>query len=173
MLNGTDPKWEKWRAQNFPNREQPTGEVLDRLPSPADKEEQQRIAALRNPTVVRTQNELRKVVNNLIGLYGKPDLIRIEVAREVGKSKREREEMQAGMRKQERRRREAEADLRSNGIAQPSRAYIEKWLLWKECGEFDPYSGKPISFDALFRDRGIRCRAHLAEMDIVRQQLCE
>jgi CRISPR-associated endonuclease Csn1 len=23
--------------------------------------------------------------------------------------------------------------------------------LWKECGEFDPYSGKPIGFDALFR----------------------
>jgi hypothetical protein len=36
------------------------------------------------------QNELRKVVNNLIGLHGKPDLIRIELARDVGKSKRDR-----------------------------------------------------------------------------------
>jgi len=146
-------------AQNFPNREQPTGELLDRLPSPrrrgvpddpAAKEEQQRIATLRNPTVVRAQNELRRVVNNLIRLYGRPDLIRIELAREVGKSTREREEMQAGMRKQEKRRREAEADLRSKGIGQPSREDIEKWLLWKECGEFDPYSGHPISFDALW-----------------------
>lgn len=158
LLNG--PEWEDWRAQNFPNRERPTGEVLDRLPSPrrrgvpddpAAKEEQRRIAALRNPTVVRTQNELRKVVNNLIDLYGKPDLIRIELAREVGKSKREREEMQAGMKRRERDRGRAKDDLLENGIADPSDGDLEKWLLWKECGEFDPYSGKPISFDALFR----------------------
>ena len=58
-----------------PDREQPTGEILDRLPSPrADchagqeqREEARRIAGVRNPTVVRVQNELRKVVNNLIG----------------------------------------------------------------------------------------------------------
>jgi CRISPR-associated endonuclease Csn1 len=151
LLNG--PEWEEWRARTFPDREQPTGEILDRLPSPASKEEQRRIAALRNPTVIRSQNELRKVVNNLIGLYGKPDLIRIELAREVGKSKRERKDVQTGMHKRERARREAEADLRSKGIEQPSSADIEKWLLWKECGEFDPYSGKPICFDALFRTR--------------------
>lgn len=149
LVNG--PEWEGWRAQSFPNRDRPTGEVLDRLPSPASKEEQRRIVALRNPTVIRTQNELRKVVNNLIGLYGKPDLIRIELARQVGKSKREREEMQAGIRNQEKRRKAAASDLISKGIALPSRSDVEKWLLWKECGEFDPYSGKPVSFDALFR----------------------
>jgi CRISPR-associated endonuclease Csn1 len=52
-----------------------------------------------NPTVIRTQNELREVVNNLIGLHGKLDMIRVELAREVEASKREREEMQDGMRK--------------------------------------------------------------------------
>ena len=148
LVNGLE--WEDWRTRTFPDREQPTGEILDRLPSPACRGEQRRIAGLRNPTVVRTQNELRKVVNNLISVYGKPDLIRIELAREVGKSKREREDMQAGMHRRERRRREADADLCSKGIEQPSRSDIEKWLLWKECGEFDPYSGKPISFDVLF-----------------------
>lgn len=149
LSNG--PDWEDWRAQTFPDRDQPTGEVLDLLPSPAHKDEQRRIASLRNPTVVRTQNELRKVVNNLIDLYGKPDLIRVELAREVGKSKREREAMRDGLRKRERERRSAETDLRLKGIEQPKSADIEKWLLWKECGEFDPYSGRPISFDALFR----------------------
>jgi CRISPR-associated endonuclease Csn1 len=149
LING--PEWEDWRAHAFPNREQPTGIILDRLPSPACKDEQRRISALRNPTVIRCQNELRKVVNNLIGLYGKPDLIRVELARQVGKSKREREDMQAGLRRQEKRRREAAADLRSKGIDEPSPADIEKWLLWKECGEFDPYSGRPICFDDLFR----------------------
>lgn len=146
------PEWAEWRDINFPNREQPTGEILDRLPSPADREEQKRQTAIRNPTVVRTQNELRKVVNNLIEAYGKPDLIRVELARKVGLSKREREEMRSRLSKQEKRRRDAEADLKSKGIPLPSRADIEKWLLWKEGQERCPYTGDQISFDALFRN---------------------
>lgn len=145
------PEYDEWRRDSFPNRHQPTGEILDRLPSPANPEEQKRIAGLRNPTVVRTQNELRKVVNNLIDLFGKPDLIRVELAREVGKGKAEREEMLAANRRQEKRRKDAEKRLKDNGIASPSRADIEKWLLWKECQEQDPYTGDAISFDALFQ----------------------
>lgn len=120
------PEWEAWRNTTFPSRDRPTGEVLDKLPSPATKEERERIAKLRNPTVVRTQNELRKVVNNLIDLYGKPDLIRVEVARDVGKSKREREEIQSAIRKQEKRRKDAVKDLESKGIMEPSRRVVEK-----------------------------------------------
>ncbi|MCI0466551.1 MAG: type II CRISPR RNA-guided endonuclease Cas9, partial [Beijerinckiaceae bacterium] len=157
LLNG--PEWEDWRARTFPDRERPTGEILDKLPSPrADKhanpdqrEEAKRIASLRNPTVVRVQNELRKVVNNLIGLYGKPDQIRVELARQVGKSKREREEMTAAIRKQERRRADARKDLEAKGIASPSREDVEKWLLWKESQERCPYTGDQIGFDDLFR----------------------
>jgi CRISPR-associated endonuclease Csn1 len=148
LVNG--PEWAAWRAETFPNRVQPTGEILDRLPSPANKEERERVAALRNPTVVRTQNELRKVVNNLIGLYGKPDLIRVELAREVGLSKRKREERQNGMKLQEKRRKDAKKDLQANHIAEPSRDDIQKWMLWKESSERCPYTGDQICFDALF-----------------------
>lgn len=146
----TSPDHEAWRAETFPGRVKPTGEFLDRLPSPAEQQESERIARLRNPTVVRTQNELRKVVNNLIRVYGKPDRIRVEVARDVGLSKREREEKQAGIRRQEGRRRKAEADLKAKGIAEPSRDDIEKWMLWEECGHRCPYTGESIGFDALF-----------------------
>src|SRR6185312_2762161 len=45
-----------------------------------------------------------------------------------------------------------EADLKSKNIPQPSRADIEKWLLWKEGRERCPYTGDQISFDALFRN---------------------
>jgi len=148
LTNG--PEFEEWRNTTFPDRDRPTGEVLDKLPSPATKEERERIAKLRNPTVVRTQNELRKVVNNLIDKYGKPDLIRVEVARDVGKSKREREEIQSAIRKQEKRRKDAAKDLESNGIAQPLRSDVEKWLLWKEGQERCPYTGDQIGFAALF-----------------------
>lgn len=156
----TSPEWAEWRNATFPDREAPTGEVLDRLPSPArkklpdgswDTEEEDRIKAIRNPTVARTQNELRKVVNNLIDAFGKPELIRIELARDVGLSKREREERQAGMRKNNRRRAEAKKDLESKGIAEPSERDITKWVLWKEGMEKCPYTADQIGFDALFR----------------------
>ena len=149
LING--PDWEEWRAETFPGREQPTGEVFDRLPSPVDREEREHIANLRNPTVARARNELRKVVNNLIDLYGKPDLVRIEVARDVGNSKRQREEKASGIRRQERRRKTARETLQQNGIAEPSRADVEKWMLWEECGHRCPYTGDLISFEALFK----------------------
>jgi CRISPR-associated endonuclease Csn1 len=124
---------------------------MDRLPSPADREECRHIANLRNPTVVRTRNELRKVVNNLIREYGKPDRIRVEVARDVGLSKREREEKTRAIHRRTRQREEARKDLEENDIKQPSRDDIEKWLLWKECGQRCPYTGTCISFEALFQ----------------------
>ncbi len=154
----TGPEFSPWRDEMFPEREQATGEILDLLPSPrADRkatyaqcEEAKRVATVRNPTVVRVQNELRKVVNNLIRVYGKPDLIRVELARDVGKSKREREEISKGMRKKEGLRKRAHADLVSNGLSSPSDGDVEKWLLWKESGETCPYSGDKIGFADLF-----------------------
>ncbi len=150
LLNSLEPEWVAWRNRTFPNREGPTGEVLDRLPSPADPEEGKRTAALRNPTVARTRNELRKVVNNLIGMFGKPDLIRVELTRDVGRSKRDREEYSAAIRRQDGQRRKAKAHLEENGLINPSRRDIEKWLLWQECGKQCPYTGDLICFDDLF-----------------------
>jgi CRISPR-associated endonuclease Csn1 len=156
LLAAPEKIWVEWREKNFPNRKQPTGEYRDRLPSPSDKDEALRIASLRNPTVVRVQNELRKVVNNLIAVHGKPDLIRVEIARTVGLSKRERAERDKANRDRERNRKKARNDLASKGLSEPSRDDIVKWLLWKECGEFDPYSGLPIGFDDLFKNNAFQ-----------------
>jgi len=149
LLNG--PEWKAWRSATFPNREQTTGEAFGRLPSPADPEENKRIATLRNPTVARTRNELRKVVNNLIDMFGKPDLIRVELARDVGISKRERESRTQGIRRQEGRRTQARNFLINRGIASPSRSDVEKFMLWEESHHRCPYTGDSISFDALFK----------------------
>lgn len=150
LLNA--PDWEVWRNETFPDHERPTGEVLDRLPSPTkkNKDELERIRRLRNPTVARAQNELRKVVNNLIDMFGKPDLVRVELTRDVGLSKREREEKSLGIRRRESRRKAAHKDLEENNILNPSNDQIEKWLLWEECGRRCPYTGKTICFDDLF-----------------------
>jgi CRISPR-associated endonuclease Csn1 len=145
------PEEEKWRAETFPDRERPTGAWVDRLPSPGNsRHEVERQKSVRNPTVLRVQNELRKVVNNLIAVYGRPDRIRVEVAREVGKSAREREEEKNRNKKRESVRKDAMAELQANKIAQPSRDDIEKWLLWKECRHTCPYTGDNIGFSDLF-----------------------
>ena len=150
LLNSRD--WKDWRNATFPNHEQPTGEILDRLPSPTKKnqKESDRQRNLRNPTVVRVNNELRKVVNNLMSRYGRPDIIRVELAREVGLPKSKRDEIALGNRRREARRKVARQDLEEKGIT-PSHNDIEKWLLWEECGHKCPYTGKPIGFEALFK----------------------
>lgn len=145
------PDWEAWRDRTFPDRDRPTGEVKDRLPSPADPEESRRLSRIRNPTVVRCLNETRKVVNNLIDVYGKPDLIRVELTRDVSRSKRDREEFQHVLRRREAERRKARSELEKNGITEPSRTDIQKWLLWQECRQMCPYTGDAIGFDDLFR----------------------
>ncbi len=49
--------------------------------------------SLRNPVVEKILNQMVNVVNCIIDAYGKPDEIRIELARELKKSAKEREEM--------------------------------------------------------------------------------
>jgi CRISPR-associated endonuclease Csn1 len=49
--------------------------------------------ALRNPVVEKILNQMVHVVNKVIAVYGRPDEIRVEMARELKKSAKEREEM--------------------------------------------------------------------------------
>ncbi|MEG0692752.1 MAG: type II CRISPR RNA-guided endonuclease Cas9 [Oscillospiraceae bacterium] len=58
-----------------------------------DKLEQLPKNSLRNPVVEKILNQLVNVVNQVITTYGKPDEIRIELARELKKSAKEREAM--------------------------------------------------------------------------------
>ncbi len=49
--------------------------------------------SLRNPVVEKILNQMINVINSIIDNYGKPDEIRIELARELKKSAKEREEL--------------------------------------------------------------------------------
>ena len=49
--------------------------------------------SLRNPVVEKILNQMINVVNTIITTYGKPDEIRIELARELKKNAKEREEL--------------------------------------------------------------------------------
>jgi CRISPR-associated endonuclease Csn1 len=110
-----------------------------------------RLKDLRNPAVLRSLTELRKVVNALIGRYGKPLEIHIELARDLKASRPEREDRWARMRRNEKARAEAAAMIQTEiGVPNPSRADIEKWLLAEECHWRCPYSGRGFSKTQLF-----------------------
>lgn len=141
------PEWESWREKTFPGRAQATGEIRDRLPS-----HPRAMPDLRNPTIHRALNELRKVTNNLLSAHGRPDLIRIELTRDLKESKSRRSDRLSRNKKQEAERKKAVADLEAHGIANAGRDDIEKWLLWKESAERCPYTGDHIGFEALFRE---------------------
>ncbi len=56
--------------------------------------------SLRNPVVEKILNQMIHVINGLVATYGRPDEIRVELARELKKSNKEREEMTSSINKQ-------------------------------------------------------------------------
>ena len=151
LLNG--PVFEEWRKEMFPNRKRPTGELHDQLPSPNQKkqgkEETRYLQNLRNPTLQRCLNELRKVTNNLIRQYGKPNLIRMEVTRDLALSKKAKADLEKAQTKQRNARNKAKEILEEKSIP-ANHDTIEKYLLAEECGWICPYSGASISHNDLF-----------------------
>ncbi len=124
------------------------GRVYDRIPPVREA-----LKTLRNPAIERALTELRKVVNALTRELGaKPDEVRIELARDLKKPRRERAKASTQMRD-----REKEKDAMRKRIAaefgegfRPSRAAVEKALLFEECGGECPYTGKRFPFSSLF-----------------------
>jgi CRISPR-associated endonuclease Csn1 len=109
---------------------------------------------IRNPVVQRSLTELRKVVNAIIRKYGKPAVVRIELARDIKKNDEQRREIWKRNRDLESRRTKAAAELLNEcNIVNPTRSDIEKVLLWQECGgptALCPYTGKPMTLSDLF-----------------------
>lgn len=123
-----------------------SGMALPELPPVLDA-----MMDLRNPAVLRALTEVRKVVNAIVRRYGKPTLIRVEIARDIKNPRAVRERITRENREREKiRERAKERILREAGIAQPSRDDIEKALLFDECGGYCPYTGRQIDFASLF-----------------------
>jgi CRISPR-associated endonuclease Csn1 len=106
---------------------------------------------LRNPLVQRAMYQIRKVVNAIIREYGKPDAIRIEMARDLKNNAKQRNNIQKQQRSNEEANKEAETFLREElGFSNPSRTDKLKYRLWKECDKICPFTGESISTNALF-----------------------
>jgi len=108
------------------------------------------VPELRNPIVMKALWEVRKVVNAIVREYGTPRKIKVEMARDVKGSAKERKEIRLKQWKNEQEKKRAEEELKAMGIRSPSFNDRLKFKLWEECGKECPYTGKPISQYQLF-----------------------
>lgn len=124
-----------------------TAETLDKLPvnAEADKE----IQAIRNPVVITALFEIRKLVNEVIDIYGKPDEIKVELARNLKASKSGRNEERRRQQKLEKENDRVKTELNNLG-KHLSHDNILLYKLWEECKKTCPYTGKTINVTQLF-----------------------
>lgn len=113
--------------------------------------------SLRNPVVEKILNQMINVINEIVKTYGKPDEIRIEMARELKKSQEERELLDAAIRKNtaesEQLRKELEEEF---GIQHVTRNDILRYKLYNELklnGYKTLYSNTYIPREELFSKR--------------------
>lgn len=110
--------------------------------------------SLRNPLVEKILNQMANVVNEVIDTYGKPDEIRIELARELKKSADERKEMADAISKATAQHEEYSNELKNHfGIVNPSRNDLIRYKLYlelKDNGFHTLYSNTYIPQEKLF-----------------------
>ena len=132
------------RRSRFPESFR-ASEVHDALPPVIDA-----VAELRNPGVLRAMTELRKLINRVITEYGKPDVIRVEMARDLKHGPARREAMHRTNRKREREREiVASKIVEQTSILTPSRDDVLRWMLADECGWICPYTGRAFGWEDL------------------------
>lgn len=108
---------------------------------------------LRNPVVTKTLHELRKVVNAMIETYGPPDEIRLEVARDLKLTKKQKEAVMKQQTANLKANREADEFFHAKfPDARVSGSDRLKYRLWKEAGERCVYTGDHIPPQTLLSD---------------------
>jgi CRISPR-associated endonuclease Csn1 len=107
--------------------------------------------SLRQPIVEKILNQMVNVVNAVIEKYGKPDEIRVELARELKQSKEERNDADKAMSKRQRENDAITKRLEEFGL-RATRNNIIKWRLYEEIDNQEKrlnaicvYCGQPIS----------------------------
>ena len=100
---------------------------------------------LRNPVVNRSLSQVRKVVNALIREYGSFKDIYIELARDMGKTFKERREIEKRNEKSFETAKERKGNFIDIFKREPLPGEIERFRLWQEQSHVCPYCSKNIS----------------------------
>ncbi|MCI2228509.1 type II CRISPR RNA-guided endonuclease Cas9 [Polaribacter sp. MSW13] len=121
--------------------------ILDKLPVNihADRE----IQKIKNPVVITALFEIRKLVNEIIDTYGKPDEIKVELARDLKASKKNRYETRRKQQTLEKENDRVKGELEKLG-QRINHTNILKYKLWEECNHTCPFTGKTITISQLF-----------------------
>lgn len=112
---------------------------------------------LRNPVVEKILNQMINVVNGVIDTYGKPDEIRVELARELKKNAAERQSMTEAINRSTKENKDIEEKLKQDfGMSLVSRNSIIRYKLYmelKDNGFKTLYSNTYIPYEDLFSKR--------------------
>ncbi|MCX5773220.1 MAG: type II CRISPR RNA-guided endonuclease Cas9 [Fusobacteria bacterium] len=104
-----------------------------------------------NPVVLRSLSQTRKVVNGIIRKYGTPDTIHIELARELSKNFKDRQDIIKEQKKNQDKNEKAKADLIERyGLKTPTGGDILKSRLFDEQDAKCFYSFNTIDRNRLF-----------------------
>lgn len=109
--------------------------------------------SLRNPVVEKILNQMVNVVNAIIANpeMGRPDEVRIELARELKSNADQRKNTVNAIADNTKRTEYIKKRIREEfGEAYTSKNNILRYMLWEECGGISVYSGKPIPANKLF-----------------------
>lgn len=124
-----------------------TNAILEKLP--VSPEANKEIQSIKNPVVITALFEIRKLVNEIIEDYGRPDEIKVELARDLKISKSKRNDIRKEQKRLEGENDRVKAELDYIG-QRPTHVNILKYKLWEECNRTCPYTGKPIEVNQLF-----------------------
>lgn len=110
--------------------------------------------SLRNPVVEKILNQMVNIINEIIDTYGKPDEVRIELARELKKSAKERKEMTEFINQRTKENEDIKKLLvKEFGIPNPTKSDILRYRLYEELaplGYKDVFTNQYIHRNELF-----------------------
>ena len=104
-----------------------------------------------NPSVNRTVHQFRRVYNALVKLYGKPESVAIELAKDIKKSKKSKLNESIRQKAREQQRDKYKEQIIEAGMA-PSSSLILKLELAHQQGNLCPYTGKSFGYAEIFSD---------------------
>ena len=133
------------------------GEILPRdvvganlRKDPLKDGEESRYGRVPNPTVHIALNQLRRVVNCLIEVYGKPENIVVELVRDLKLNDEQRKRHKNQQKENEKQNQKRTKMLEDAGL-KPTRILRDRLRLWEEQGPVQarvcPYTGRNLSFE--------------------------
>lgn len=100
---------------------------------------------LTNPVVIRAISQVRKVINAVIDNYGSPYQINIELARDIGKSVDQRNEISKRQKNNQANNERLIMEFEEHFRRKPMKDEFTKFKLWKQQGNKCIYSGEYIN----------------------------